>query len=338
MTVNDFHKDIVEGLPPKFVPVPFADVKLDTTQRDYLVKGVLASTGLAVIWGPPKCYKSFLAVDVAFHISIGREYRGHKVQQATVLYIALEGQRGFPARIEALRRHYGVTEAPFFLLPTALNLVQDAPQLINDITRALGENLPGAIFVDTLNRSLVGSESRDEDMGAYLAAAELIAQEYKCAVVIIHHCGIDATRPRGHTSLTGAVMSQIAVKRLDDHRALTTVECAKDFGEGAEIASVLEPIDLGTDPDGDPITSLIVLPTTLPQRAPKEAKLSKNQETMYAMLRDAGPAGLATEQWSAQGKAVGIGIKRPADLCDIRLALKNKKLVHEYTGRWNVSV
>jgi hypothetical protein len=52
---------------------------------------------------------------------------------------------------------------------------------------------------------------------------------------------------------------------------------------------------------------------------------------MYAILRDAGPAGLTTEQWSAQSKAVGIGIKRPADLCDIRLALKNKKLVAKIT-------
>jgi len=77
-----------------------------------------------------------------------------------------------------------------------------------------------------------------------------------CAVIIIHHCGVDATRPRGHTSLTGAVMSQLAVRRLTDLRAVMTTEWAKDFGEGAEVASALEIIEVGTDPDGDLMQAL----------------------------------------------------------------------------------
>jgi hypothetical protein len=32
-------------------------------------------------------------------------------------------------------------------------------------------------------------------------------------VVIVHHCGIEGTRPRGHSSLTGAADAQLAVKR-----------------------------------------------------------------------------------------------------------------------------
>jgi RecA-family ATPase len=46
-------------------------------------------------------------------------------------------------------------------------------------------------------------------MARFLAAAEKVAQELNCAVVIVHHCGIDASRPRGHTSLSGAVESQL---------------------------------------------------------------------------------------------------------------------------------
>ena len=42
-------------------------------------------------------------------------------------------------------------------------------------------------------------------MGAYRDAADRLREEFRCAVIIIHHCGIDATRPRGHSSLTGAV-------------------------------------------------------------------------------------------------------------------------------------
>jgi hypothetical protein len=176
----------------------FGNIQLETERRCYLVKGLIASTGLAVIWGPPKCGKSFLAMDLGMHIALGWDYRGHKVQQAPVVYIALEGRHGFPARVEAFRRHYGIENAPFYLLPASLDLVAKSGQLIASIKAQLGEDLPGVLFLDTLNRSLVGSESKDEDMARFLAAAEKVASELNCAVVIVHHCGVDATQPRGH--------------------------------------------------------------------------------------------------------------------------------------------
>jgi hypothetical protein len=246
----------------RFMLQNFADIKLDTTRRGYLVKGLLASSGLAVIWGPPKCGKSFWALDLGLHIALGWEYRGRRVQQAPVVYVALEGQHGFPARIEAFRGHHEVVEAPFFLVTSRLNLAADARQLIADIKAQIPDGItPGAVLIDTLNRSLVGSESKDEDMAKYLAAADLVAGELEAAVAIVHHCGIDASRPRGHTSLTGSVESQLSVERGENGEVVVTVEYAKDFAEGARIISTLEPVTVGTDPDGDEITTLIVLPS-----------------------------------------------------------------------------
>jgi hypothetical protein len=160
----------------------FENVRIQTDGRNYLVKGLLANTGLAVIWGPPKRGKSFWAADLGMHIALGRDYRGHRVQQATVVYVALEGRHGFPARVEAFRRHHNVDNAPFYLLTASLDLVAKSSQLIAAIKAQLGENLPGALFLDTLNRSLVGSESKDEDMARFLAAAESVALELSCAV------------------------------------------------------------------------------------------------------------------------------------------------------------
>jgi len=230
------------------------------------VKGLLANSGLAVIWGPPKCGKSFWVFDLGMHIALGRDYRGHRVQQATVVYVALEGKQGFSARKEAFRRHHGIESAPFYLLSTSLDLVAKSGELIASIKAQLGTDLPGVLFLDTLNRSLVGSESRDEDMARFLAAAEKVAQELNCAVVIVHHCGIDASRPRGHTSLSGAVESQLKVERGNTGEVIVTVELAKDFAEGIETVSRLERVPLGTDLDGDEISSLVVLPAETSSR------------------------------------------------------------------------
>ena len=93
-------------------------------------------------------------MDVGLHVALGREYRERRVQQATVVYIALEGRSGLPARIEAFRRHHGVQTAPFYLVTAPLDLVAKVAALIADIEAQLGGGRPGLIFIDTLNRSL----------------------------------------------------------------------------------------------------------------------------------------------------------------------------------------
>ena len=77
-------------------------------------------------------------------------------------------------------------------------------------------------------------------MTAYIRAADAIREAFGCAVIIVHHCGIDGTRPRGHTSLTGAVDAQLAVKRDGAGNIEVKVEWMKDGPEGDTIWSRLE--------------------------------------------------------------------------------------------------
>jgi AAA domain len=182
----------------------------------YLVKNILPTEGLIVVWGPPKCGKSFWILDIGFHIALGWEYRGRRVKQGLVVYIGCEGAFAVPARVEAFRQaKIGKPIDPecFKLILTRLNLIADVDQLIADIGAQLGDRHPAILIVDTLNRSLAGSESSDEDMGNYVKAADKIRERFSCAVAVIHHCGYNASHPRGHTSLLGAADAQITVKK-----------------------------------------------------------------------------------------------------------------------------
>ena len=115
-------------------------------------------------------------------------------------------------------------------------------------------------MLDTLNRSLAGSENSDEDMGFYIKACDAIREAFNCAVIVIHHCGTEGTRPRGHTSLTGAADAQIAVRRDDSGTVTAKVEWMKDGPDGDMICSRLDLVEVGTDEDGDQITSCVVVP------------------------------------------------------------------------------
>ena len=182
--------------PPTFPLIAFEDVKLDTEFRGYLIKGLLPDSGLAAYGGLPSATRASRN-GCRLHVALGLEYRGRRVQQAAVVYAGLEGRHGLPRRVEAFKKHHQVERAPFYLMTRPLNLTEQVDALIADIEAQLGDVRPGVVFIDTLNRRLVGSESKDEDMAAYLAAAG------KTRGDLVPRCdcpslGIDGTRPRGH--------------------------------------------------------------------------------------------------------------------------------------------
>ena len=252
----------VVEIKPRFRLVPFDQITLGS-DRVYFVKRIIPKAGLVVIWGPPKCGKSFWAFDLVMHVALGWDYRGRRVHPGPVVYLALEGGKGFEARVEAFRQRSlqeGADRVPFFLIADALNLVKEHPELIGCIRIQAAGSVPAVVVIDTLNRSLAGSESDDKDMAAYIRAADAIRDAFGCVVIVVHHCGIDATRPRGHTSLAGAVDAQLAVKRDASDNIVVTVERMKDGPEGTTLISRLEPVDIGADVDGDTITSCVIVP------------------------------------------------------------------------------
>jgi RecA-family ATPase len=102
---------------PRIKLVPFNKIKL-STERRYLVKGIIPHPGLTVIWGPPKSGKSFWTSDLVLHVALGWDYRDRRVKQGPVVYCCFEGQSGIQARMEAFRQRFlpeDVHDVPFFL-------------------------------------------------------------------------------------------------------------------------------------------------------------------------------------------------------------------------------
>ncbi len=202
--------------PSRVYLIPFASIRLNTKRRD-VVQGLIPRDGITVVWGAPKCGKSFWMLDIGLHVALGREYRGRKVQQGPVVLCSFEGQTGTQTRVEAWRQQFlaedhAPDEVAFYLMPVTLNLVAECADLITAIKRA-SPKTPALIILDTLNRSLAGSESNDADMAAYIRAVDALREASGAAIVIVHHCGHDGTRPRGHTSLIGAAMPSLPSRR-----------------------------------------------------------------------------------------------------------------------------
>jgi hypothetical protein len=298
----------------RFALVPFAEFKLEE-HAPYLVKGLLPRSGLAVVWGPPKCGKSFWVFDLLMHVSLGWEYRGHRVVSGPIVYCALEGAEGFRKRIEAFRlaklAEGGDAAPPFYLMTVPLGLVADAKAFLRDVRAQLGDQKPVAVCIDTLNRSLAGSESSDEDMAAYIRAADAIRDAFGCLVVIVHHCGHDGQRPRGHSSLMGALDVQIAVRRDGSSDIVAELELSKDGDVGQQFVSRLKVVDIGVDQDGDPITSCVIeaVDAVAPQdrvAKPPPKSCQTALRALHKALDEAGEAAPASSTIPASARVVSV--------------------------------
>ena len=196
-------------------------------------------------------------MDMCLHIVAGLRYRGRRVHPGPVVYLAFEGVEGFYARAEAMRiaRPEFIEEYkfPFYLIPARANLVKDHAELLEDIRSHMSPaDLPTLVVLDTLNRSIGGEENSAKDMGDYVNAATTIADEFKCAVIVVHHCGYDTSHARGSTVLGANTDCEISV-RLDKPTGVVTakIEAAKDMRDDVVWASKLEEVELPADGDGE---------------------------------------------------------------------------------------
>ena len=279
--------------PRRFELIPFDEIRVGGAPS-YLVRGLIPRHGLTLVFGPMKSGKTFFMIDLMMHVALDREYRGHRVKGGCVVYCVLEGPHGFRGRIEAFRRHKmaaPIKDVPFHLVAARMSFIADHGELVADIRDALGDDRPPAVIViDTLRRSLDGSESDDEDIAAYVGAADRVREAFGCAIVIVHHSGLEAGRPRGHTSLGAAVDAQLACTKDRSGKVTVEVQLMRDGPEGETLHGQLREVDIGFDDDGLPMTSCVLdaeQDVATASRRPAEKKLSAKHMLALQALNEA---------------------------------------------------
>lgn len=246
-------------------------------ERNYLIKGWLDRDATSVVYGESNVGKSFFALDLAMHVATGGwDWHGTRSGGGGVLYIAGEGGNGIKNRIAAIRSSnpelmQAAQDGGFLLLSTALDLCTsgDAEQLL----KVLGDEhwAPSLIIVDTLARSMGGGdENTAKDMSAFIRNIDALRGEDGAHVMVIHHSGKDTSKgARGSGALRAAVDTEIEITR-DGPVIMAESRKQRDKATGAVFAYTLQSVVLGTDEDGDDVTSAVVQATEAPaKRAPK---------------------------------------------------------------------
>ena len=216
----------------------------------WLIADLIADHGLSVLYGDPGAGKSFIAIDMALRLAFAMDWHGTPARAAGVLYIAGEGSRGLGKRVAGWRREHAMdgVEAPFLLLPTAVQLLDDAQRsrLCRTIDAAKSRaGFPiGLVVIDTVSRAIAGAdENGQETMSLFVKACADIQAHCGGAVLAVHHSGKDKDRGmRGSTVLLGGCDASIRLGRDEDYVTLT-VEKQKDAEQGEPVTFSMKQIE-----------------------------------------------------------------------------------------------
>lgn len=348
--------DTTDGPEPEKAPTPSgrtAPLKLTyfddcgkTALRRWILKGIIARNETSGWVAPPGAGKSALLTEIAIHCAARIDWRGHRAKEAVgVVVFALERGDLFKRRLDYYRQRDGLHGLPIAVVDVVVDLlnpgcVETIVATVREAERNFGCGA-GMLMFDTYNKGIAaggGDEDKARDQNRAAANLRVVHArlENSVHIALVGHRGKDETRgARGSNAHVGDVdvMTQISGEAVKT----AAVVKGNDQAERTLATFKMEVVETGRDEDGDPVTTAIVSADQVDVGpVVKKEKLSANQKTMFAMLHTAGASGLMLEAWNEQAREAGIGVKRKADLNDIRAALLSKGLVREYSGRWTV--
>ena len=184
---KDFSEQVFDIGDPRFLPVISMPELYGTTyeSKPAVIEGLLC-VGTYLFAGAPKLGKSFLMLQLGYHVSTGTPLWGYPVRQGSVLYLALEDD--YPRLQSRLYRMFGTDAADGLYLST----------WAKQIGFGLEEQLDGfvsqhpdarLIIIDTLQRIRPAGSDRYSYASDYDIIAKLtaLAAKLNVCLLIVHH-------------------------------------------------------------------------------------------------------------------------------------------------------
>jgi hypothetical protein len=316
----------------------FRFIKADKLSRHHaawLIQGYIEAEKVILIFGAPASFKSFLVIDMGLSVATGVSWHGHKVNQGAVLYICGEGQSGISARIKAWEKHHNRSADNFYMSSSPVKILSeeslDEIEAAANKSSATGQD-PKLIIIDTLNRNFGdGDENSTSDMTRFIKGIDRLSHRLKCAIIIVHHSGLgDTGRGRGSSALLGAMDFSYSCKvNGSPGNKLITLTSTKTKDHTPPDPRVFEPINIqiGNDCDGNPISSVALVETSMPTKA---NNLSSAQRIALKALKTAIANGDSSEDaWKAEAYAQNISSAGTPDANRKTFSRAKKKLLDQ---------
>ena len=245
----------------------------------WAIKNILPETGAGLISGQWGSFKTTVALDVSVSLMSGLPFAGRfKVKRrGAVICLAPEGAGGLKSRLDAIAHVQGVAGVlPFAWSPNCPALV--APGALDELTRLVeeaGKHLKKdfdldtvLIWIDTIIAAASYAKTGDDNDQAaaqkIMSVLSRLSERTGALAVGLDHFGkVVETGTRGSSAKEGhadVVLAVLADRELSGTVTNTRLAVRKmrEGASGLEIPFTAQKVEIGTDPDGDPITRVVI--------------------------------------------------------------------------------
>ena len=249
------------------IPLTYFNEVAKSSTKNHIIKDVIAKNEISRVIAPPGKGKSAFAIDLAIHVASGEDWRGYKSKQKCgVVYFALERGDLVKRRLHGHQLRDSLVDLPIAVASRIINLMHPGcidiiVATIREAEKILGCSV-GFMVLDVYPKGLAaggGDENQAKDQGIALANLRRVQEIVEgIHIMNIGHTGKDETRgARGSNSQGG---DDDMVIQITGDGSIKTAKIIKiNDGEEKVITQFkMEVSEIGTDEDGDPITTAIV--------------------------------------------------------------------------------
>jgi len=206
---------------PLFPLTSFAACFVEQKPREWLVDGLLIDPVLGCINGDAGVGKTFLLIDMAVCLSIGKDWMGRKTKQCSILILDEEsGSRRLMERIVYAANYHDVKEAPIFFMGGGFDITDERHEA--ELKKAITEKNIKLLLIDSFSQVIGGKdENSASEMNFVMNRLKAIIRETGCSVIFLHHLTKTGSN-RGSSAIRAAVDFMISVSKSGDFITLTT--------------------------------------------------------------------------------------------------------------------
>lgn len=192
-------------------------------ETDWLVEGILPTSGTSAMVAKPKVGKSTLARALALSVAQGEPWLGRETMQGVVYYLALEEKR---SEVRAHFRDMGATGEE----PVRIMLGPAPAKAVAQLQEAAQKEKPVLIIVDTLAKLVRAKDFNDyAEMSRVLEPLQQIARDTGAHLLLVHHArkgrlSADGDGALGSTAITGSVDTVVYIRTNRNCRSLWTTQ------------------------------------------------------------------------------------------------------------------
>jgi len=309
---------------------------------DWLIDGIIEQPAVGFVFGPSGESKTFVTLDWALSVAVGRPWHGRAVKQGPAVYVVAEGSSGIPKRVKPLQHNQvpSVDDAFFVLEAVQLRTRGDVTSLLQQIEERCEE--PALIVLDTFAQCFVGGEENSaKEVGEAIAAARRLLGETGATVLLVHHSGrVNEGAERGSSALRGNADVMISVRMTPSRTVTIKNTKQKDQDLFGDIKLTLQSVSL-VDYDGSEVSSCVLVGRaeggpcgTGPRGAVPRSRPTTNESQEQALSVVSHAEGdLSSADWRrAIGVARGCDVS-PKTFANWKKALLEQELVEAVPGK-----